>query len=87
MKESQQKVDHYQSVHYLTNIADRWLGVRLETVGSLVILFAALFAVIERDTISPGFAGLSVSYTLEVCSHKINFKGVILVLDIIRYYF
>ncbi|KAJ8721589.1 hypothetical protein PYW07_002364 [Mythimna separata] len=66
VRESQQKVDHYQSVHYLTCVADRWLGVRLEMVGSLIIFFAALFAVIGRDTISPGFAGLSVSYTLEI---------------------
>ena len=73
MKESQQKVDHYQAVHYMSNVADRWLGVRLEFVGSFIIFFAALFAVIGRDTISPGFAGLSVSYTLEVLMNFIVF--------------
>ncbi|XP_026732665.1 multidrug resistance-associated protein 1-like isoform X2 [Trichoplusia ni] len=66
VQESQQKVDNYQSICYLSSIADRWLGIRLEIVGSLVIFFAALFAVIGRESISPGLAGLSVSYTLEI---------------------
>ncbi|XP_035434176.2 multidrug resistance-associated protein 1 [Spodoptera frugiperda] len=66
VRESQQKVDYYQSVHYLSKVADRWLAVRLETVGGLIIFFAALFAVMARETISPGLAGLSISYTLEI---------------------
>ncbi|CAB3223730.1 unnamed protein product [Arctia plantaginis] len=66
VKESQERVDNYQAISYLRSVADRWLGVRLQVVGSLIIFFAALFAVIGRDTISPGLAGLSVSYTLEI---------------------
>ena len=48
----------------------RWLAVRLEFVGNLIILFAALFAVIERNSggggLDPGLAGLSISYSLQV---------------------
>ncbi|XP_075974237.1 multidrug resistance-associated protein 1-like [Anticarsia gemmatalis] len=66
VKESQEKVDHYQSFYYLSAIADRWLGIRLNMVGSFIIFFAALFAVIGQDSISPGMAGLSISYTLEI---------------------
>ena len=51
----------------------RWLAIRLEFVGNLVILFAALFAAIQRNfqgelslRISPGLVGLSISYALQV---------------------
>ena len=48
----------------------RWLAIRLEFVGNLIILFAALFAVIERNSgggsLDPGLAGLSITYALQV---------------------
>ena len=47
-------------------MASRWLAVRLETIGNIVILFAALFAVLSRDIMDPGLVGLSLSYALTV---------------------
>ena len=44
----------------------RWLAVRLEFAGNIVILFAAVFAVLARDTINPGLVGLSLTYALQV---------------------
>lgn len=73
IKESQERVDCYQSYTYLRAVADRWLGVRLQVIGSLIIFFAALFAVISQESINPGLAGLSISYTLEVCLLHQNF--------------
>lgn len=47
-------------------IANRWLAVRLETVGNFIILFAALFGVLNRDSLNPGMVGLSISYSLQI---------------------
>ena len=64
--ESEKKVDFNQVCYYPTFISSRWLSVRLETVGNLIILFASLFAVLARDTMDPGLVGLSLSYALNV---------------------
>ena len=38
----------------------------LEALGALIVLFSAVYAVIERDSISGGLVGLSISYSLQV---------------------
>nr|QST14986.1 ABCC1-2 protein [Diaphanosoma celebensis] len=64
--ESENRVDTNQISYYPSIIANRWLSIRLETIGNLIVLFAALFAVIWRDTLDPGLVGLSISYALNV---------------------
>nr|UEO57355.1 ABCC1 [Conogethes punctiferalis] len=64
--ESERGVDHNQSCYYPSCIANRWLAVRLEMIGNLIIFFSALFAVLGRDTVNPGLVGLSVSYALQI---------------------
>ncbi|KAG4074217.1 hypothetical protein HA402_015520 [Bradysia odoriphaga] len=64
--DSEYRVDFNQKCTYPSIVANRWLGVRLELIGGLVIFFAALFAVLSRDTISGGEVGLSISYALQI---------------------
>jgi len=67
-------LDTQQHAYFLTYTAQCWLAVRLELVGTLIITFAALCAVIEhsrdfteaeRESFA-GLAGLSVSFALGV---------------------
>jgi ABC-type multidrug transport system fused ATPase/permease subunit len=51
--------------------ANRWLALRLEFIGSVVILFASIFAVIEVGRgagPSKGLLGLAMSYALQITS-------------------
>lgn len=66
--ESETKVDVNQAISYMSICANRWLGVRLEILGSFVVLAAALFLVLARDSMDPAIAGLSLSYALQISS-------------------
>ncbi|XP_038063723.1 multidrug resistance-associated protein 1-like [Patiria miniata] len=57
-------VDNNQLTYYPNIASNRWMSLRLEFLGNLLVFFAALFAVIGRDYISSGIVGLSVSYAL-----------------------
>uniref|UniRef100_A0A3P8S8P2 Multidrug resistance-associated protein 1 n=1 Tax=Amphiprion percula TaxID=161767 RepID=A0A3P8S8P2_AMPPE len=66
IRESDRRVDHNQKAYYPSIVANRWLAVRLEFVGNCIVSSAALFAVIARESLSPGIMGLSISYALQL---------------------
>ncbi|KNC99091.1 uncharacterized protein SPPG_06036 [Spizellomyces punctatus DAOM BR117] len=53
---------------FLLVAAQRWLGVRLESLGAVLVFFAGLFGLLNRDNdaLSPALLGLSLSYALQV---------------------
>lgn len=60
------RVDTNNISFYTGCVASRWLAIRLEFLGYIVVLIASLIAVLSRGTISPGIAGLSVTYALSI---------------------
>ncbi|XP_045532541.1 multidrug resistance-associated protein 1 isoform X3 [Pieris brassicae] len=66
VEESERGVDHNQACYYPSCIANRWLAIRLEMIGNVIIFFAALSVVLGRETIDPGIVGLSVTYALQI---------------------
>uniref|UniRef100_A0ABI7WFU9 Multidrug resistance-associated protein 1-like n=1 Tax=Felis catus TaxID=9685 RepID=A0ABI7WFU9_FELCA len=49
---------------YNNVISNRWLSVRLEFLGNLMVFFAALLAVLAGSSIDSAIVGLSISYAL-----------------------
>ncbi|XP_054255801.1 ATP-binding cassette sub-family C member 2-like [Indicator indicator] len=64
----------YENLVYFYNnvISNRWLSVRLELLGNLMVFFAALFVVLAGDTVSSSTIGLSISYALNIIQ-SLNF--------------
>jgi ABC-type multidrug transport system fused ATPase/permease subunit len=68
-KISDKLVDTFAQIKYLSLIADRWLGVRLDLLSNFMTFFTVLFAVIFNHfglISSTGLVGLAVSYALNV---------------------
>uniref|UniRef100_T1K6F1 ABC-type glutathione-S-conjugate transporter n=2 Tax=Tetranychus urticae TaxID=32264 RepID=T1K6F1_TETUR len=66
INECYHRVDINHSSYFPNLGSNRWLAVRLEFLGNLIVFLAAIFAVTSRGTLSPGYTGLSVSYALTV---------------------
>uniref|UniRef100_A0A7S1T954 Probable ATP-dependent transporter ycf16 n=1 Tax=Compsopogon caeruleus TaxID=31354 RepID=A0A7S1T954_9RHOD len=52
----------------LSIAANRWLSVRLEMLGNIFVVIAAVSATLNRGTMTPGLAGISITYALQVTS-------------------
>ncbi|XP_076457656.1 multidrug resistance-associated protein 1-like [Babylonia areolata] len=63
--ENEAKVDKNLTFYFNTIASNRWLGFRLEFLGNLVVLAAAMFAVVTPE-LEGGLVGLSVSYAMQV---------------------
>ena len=66
VEESGRKLDANTRMNVASFSANRWLSVRLEFLGGLMVFAAAVFAVAMRRVIGPEEAALSLSYALQI---------------------
>jgi ABC-type multidrug transport system fused ATPase/permease subunit len=64
--ENAAKADVSANAYFAWIVTNRWLQIRLECLGSVIVLAAALFAVLGRDGLNPASAGLALSYAMGV---------------------
>lgn len=67
--ENEWRVDANLRAYFPSINANRWLAVRLEFIGSVIILAAAglaVISVVNRSGIDAGFVGLAMSYALNI---------------------
>jgi ATP-binding cassette, subfamily C (CFTR/MRP), member 1 len=68
-QENEWRVDANLRTYFPNINANRWLAVRLEFIGSFIILAAAIFSIISVTTgggTSAGMVGLAMSYALQI---------------------
>ncbi|CAG2243525.1 ABC transporter C family member 5,ATP-dependent bile acid permease,Multidrug resistance-associated protein 7,ABC transporter C family member 10,Multidrug resistance-associated protein 1,ABC transporter C family member 8,Canalicular multispecific organic anion transporter 2,Pleiotropic ABC efflux transporter of multiple drugs YBT1,Multiple drug resistance-associated protein-like transporter 1,Canalicular multispecific organic anion transporter 1,Multidrug resistance-associated protein 5,Putative uncharacter len=66
IKTSNDRINLNQRFQYAIISANRWLGIRLEFFGNIIICSAALLAVLSRGSIEGAIVGLSISYALQM---------------------
>jgi ATP-binding cassette subfamily C (CFTR/MRP) protein 1 len=66
IKANEARMDGNNRSYYLLVLTQRWLSIRVETIGALIAFFAALFVVVQRDSLNAGEAGVSLSYALGI---------------------
>ncbi|TRY79300.1 hypothetical protein TCAL_05131 [Tigriopus californicus] len=64
--EFESRVQEYLRFQYTSAMATRWLSLRSEALGNIVVLVAALVAVAQRNILTAGWVGLSITYALSV---------------------
>mmetsp|Transcript_6250 Transcript_6250/g.18862 ORF Transcript_6250/g.18862 Transcript_6250/m.18862 type:complete len:1282 (+) Transcript_6250:91-3936(+) len=65
-EENERRIDTNTKPMLLNVAANRWLSVRLETVGTLFVATSALLAVLGGGVVPAALAGLSLTYALQV---------------------
>ncbi|XP_050083249.1 ABC transporter C family member 8-like [Anopheles aquasalis] len=61
-----EKVDVHQNYVYESLSASRWIGIRLEFVGVIIIYYVALLTVSYRSLVGLAFVGIIVSYVFRL---------------------
>ncbi|KAL3882085.1 hypothetical protein ACJMK2_028457, partial [Sinanodonta woodiana] len=64
-RESELRVDTNHKIQYSANSSNRWLAIRLELLGAVVVVAAVIFAVLGRDALNGAIVGLSISYAVQ----------------------
>ncbi|CCH46915.1 ATP-dependent bile acid permease [Wickerhamomyces ciferrii] len=64
LQENLIKIDNNNKPFIYMWITNRWLSIRNDLVGSLIILFSGAFVLLNLDKIDSGLAGISLSYAI-----------------------
>ncbi|CAD5119335.1 DgyrCDS7955 [Dimorphilus gyrociliatus] len=59
-------LDKSQNASYAGIIANRWLALRLEFIGNLLVLITSVLAVYRKSDLNAGLVGLSITYALNI---------------------
>ena len=59
-------LDEMNSAYYLTFSNQRWLAVRLDTIGNILVFTTGILVVTSRFDVSPSVSGLVLSYILSI---------------------
>ena len=66
IKLNENYLDVMNRAYFITIIDQRWLGIRLDFVGDILIFVVAILVVTSRFSVSPSISGLVLAYCVQV---------------------
>ena len=63
------KIDTNNRPFYYLWACNRWLSIRVDVGGALVSFFAAIFVILNMDSLDAGLAGISLTYAITFTDH------------------
>uniref|UniRef100_A0A452VCZ7 ABC-type glutathione-S-conjugate transporter n=1 Tax=Ursus maritimus TaxID=29073 RepID=A0A452VCZ7_URSMA len=72
LKHNEVGIDTNQKCVFSWIVSNRWLAIRLELIGNLIVFFSSLMMVIYRDTLSGDTVGFVLSNALNVSLKTLN---------------
>lgn len=66
--ENFKKLDTNLTAYQNWQATNRWLGVRLQSIGACVVFLSISFIILERNSLAAGYVGLSINYCLGITS-------------------
>lgn len=66
IEELRRSIDNMDSAYFLTYSNQRWLSIRLDLIGNLLVFVAGILVVTSRFSVSPSISGLVLSYLLAI---------------------
>lgn len=64
VRQLRRSIDEMDGAYFLTFSNQRWLGIRLDAVGTTLVLVTGILVVTSRFNVSPSISGLVLSYIL-----------------------
>ncbi|RDA88362.1 hypothetical protein CP532_5604 [Ophiocordyceps camponoti-leonardi (nom. inval.)] len=66
VEELRAAIDDMNSAYYLTFSNQRWLSVRLDTIGNVLVFVVGILVVTSRFSVDPSIGGLVLSYIVSI---------------------
>ena len=66
VEDLRQSIDSMNAAYYLTFSNQRWLSVRLDTIGNALVFTVGILVVTSRFSVNPSIGGLVLSYILAI---------------------
>ena len=66
IRENLEMVSTHLSCSYINEMGARWLSLRVEYIGNLVILLTGILTIYYKDSLSPGMAGLTLAMAVMI---------------------